>query len=171
LDPFPSSWASLRASGTFPCLNAPHFHDFHRHLSIVSPGSAGGYPPAPPQTRTHRFPAYYVARHITHTVLPMMVALDRGRDGACRLRAFRVSVYPGPRPDSIPSPGSSLPYSQAPAVSVRLLSTGTMKLLRLPSVSRLTLRIFQRWARRLVVDFTDLLVQAGKSATCTPGCC
>jgi hypothetical protein len=31
---------------------------------------------------------------------------------------------------------SSLPYSQAPAVSVRLLSTGTMKLLRLPIFSR-----------------------------------
>jgi hypothetical protein len=61
-----------------------------------------------------------------------MVALDRRRDGVSSFTEVRVPVYPDPWPNAIPSPGSFLAYSQAPAVSVRLLSSGTIKLLRLP---------------------------------------
>jgi len=94
--------------------------------NVEWPGSAGGYPPAPPQIRTSRFPAY-----------------GSSGDGGARPWACGgmtgtsrwVSGYPGLFPAHTPSPDSSLPYSQAPAVSVRLLSLGTMKRLRLPNFS------------------------------------
>jgi hypothetical protein len=54
---------------------------------------------------------------------------------SARLRAFGVSEYPTRDPAPSHHQDSSLPYSQAPAVSVRLVSTGTMKLLRLPILS------------------------------------
>ncbi len=55
---------------------------------------------------------------------------------SARLRAFgsQSTMARGPSPSH--HQDSSLPYSQAPAVSVRLLCCGTMKLLRLPILSR-----------------------------------
>ena len=66
-----------------------------------------------------------------------MATLNRGRvNNRFVKRLFGVSVYPASCPITIHHQDSSLPYSQAPAVSVRLLSDSTMKLLRLPNFSR-----------------------------------
>ena len=64
-----------------------------------------------------------------------MATLNRGRGGVGSFTGMRVSGYHSLLPDDTPSPDGSLPYSQASAVSVRLLSTSTMKPLRLPTFS------------------------------------
>ena len=87
------------------------------------PGRAGAYAPAPPRTRTSPIKAYGSSSDAT---------LNRGRGAGITGTSRRVSEYPA---CLLPTPhhqDSSLPYSQAPAVSVRLLSGGTMELLRRP---------------------------------------
>jgi len=71
-------------------------------------------------------------------------------------------------PDYHPSPDNSLPYSQAPAVSVRLLSAGSMKLLRLPDFSR---RLPFRVGRRYLGRFCCFAPGQSRIRRTKPGCC
>ena len=104
-----------------------------------------------------------------HPVLPMMATLNRGRvNNRFVQRLFRGLCVPRLSPDYHPSPDSSLPYSQAPAVSVRLISYGTMKLLRLPNFSR---RLPFRVGRRYLGRFCCFAPGPSRIGRPRPGCC
>src|SRR5436190_12759230 len=107
---------------TAASLKIGHFESFFGLPLSEAPGRAGGYPPAPPQTRTSPIKAYgssdglraaaalcgrFVHRALEHCVSALSLAHN-----------FRIRQLP-----------SLLPGSRSP---VRLLSLGTMKLVRLP---------------------------------------
>jgi len=120
---------------------------------------AGGYPPAPPQTRTSTINAYGSSGN----------GFAPGAIRGCIGYISMITVYHSCFSTTGPFPDRPLPYSQAPSGCVRLLSVGTMRQLRLPCLSCVT--SFVALCRNTSGRFPAFARHRGEIAAPTPGCC